>query len=64
MPFWGSPKPRPDDKQQPCGIAFFVLKPKRSVKDTDLDNFNFDNYEEMSDEQPETGADKEQEDEE
>lgn len=50
------------------GGAFYyfkVLKPKQSVKgNTDLDDFDFEDDEEMSDEQPETGEDKEQEDEE
>lgn len=50
------------------GGAFYyfkVLKPKQSVKgNTDLDDFDFEDDEEMSDEQPETSEDKEQEDEE
>lgn len=50
------------------GGAFYyfkVLKPKQAVKgNTDLDDFDFEDDEEMSDEQPETGEDKEQEDEE
>lgn len=50
------------------GGAFYyfkVLKPKQAVKgNTDLDDFDFEDDEEMGDEQPETGEDKEQEDEE
>lgn len=50
------------------GGAFYyfkVLKPKQSVKgNTDLDDFDFEDDEEMGDEQPEADEDKEQEDDE
>ena len=50
------------------GGAFYyfkVLKPKQAVKgNTDLDDFDFEDDEEVSDEQPEADEDKEQEDEE
>lgn len=50
------------------GGAFYyfkVLKPKQNVKgNTDLDDFDFEDEDEMGDEQPENGEDKEQEDEE